>query len=251
MPTLPPSPTGSATEEASPYIEPTPEPLTTWHIQDPLPPGKSHFISGQRINLDSIYMTTVNDGWGISGASVLVTHDGGQTWSEVTPDAGDHDAVYGGFADQQHAWIVFSKDNQIDPDLTIYSTHNGGKSWEYYDRPPVDPGISGEQTWAEFTAIKQGDSMAHGKGCICRGRNPLQPRIIQDNRRRTKLVESYSETSDDYTSWVFASEDVGIRTIATLGAYEAASPPSISPMTAAPPGRTSSCHPRQETPPCS
>jgi photosystem II stability/assembly factor-like uncharacterized protein len=222
--TLAPSPTGSATEEASPYFESTLGPLTTWHIQDPLPPGKSHFISGQRINLDSTYMTTVNDGWGISGASVLVTHDSGQTWSEVTPDAGDHDALYGGFADQQHAWIVFSKDNQIDPELTIYSTHDGGKSWEYYDRPPVDPGISGEQTWAEFAVLNNANLWLMARGVYAGAGTHYSHELFRTTDGGRSWLNLYSETSDDYTSWAFAGGDVGIRTIATLGAYEAAPP---------------------------
>ena len=212
------------TAEAIPSEETGLDALTTWHTQSPQTPGPNHYQSGQRINLDSVYMTTINDGWGISGANILVTSDGGQTWSDVTPYAGEYDTVYGGFGDSQHAWIVFSEANQIDNNLTIYRTIDGGKTWEFYDRPPVDSGIAGDQTWVEFVVLNNNDLWIMPRSVVAGAGIHYNHELFKTTDGGQSLINLNAETSDDYTGWGFVSPDVGIRTIQTLGAYEAAPP---------------------------
>ena len=51
----------------------------------PIPADESHFRDGQDVDLTEIRMVSRSEGWGVAGAYVLKTQDGGQTWREVTP----------------------------------------------------------------------------------------------------------------------------------------------------------------------
>lgn len=92
--------------------------------------------------LTSIHMVNENDGWALNKTAVLITHDGGHTWDEVTPPEGEFETkrrgAYGGFFDANHAWILFTYDqtlagatcSSIYPDAGIWHTKDGGQTWE-------------------------------------------------------------------------------------------------------------------------
>jgi len=88
-------------------------------------------------------MATFKTGWGIgyqsdSGARVLFTLDGGQTWLDRTPpDAtanliNETEAAWANFFDDQTAWVVYAPQRAPSPprDIVIWRTVDRGQTWE-------------------------------------------------------------------------------------------------------------------------
>ena len=146
VPTRVPSPTSQNT-----VVPPTATPLPT--IQ-PQPAAPAHYPVGSDIQLDSITMVNLTEGWGISGPYLLVTADGGKTWREVTPPVisppGAVIQIYGTFLNPKVAWVIFSADDQIPPEASVWHTTDGGKTWT--PSLPLLHQAFGETMWASLVA---------------------------------------------------------------------------------------------------
>ncbi len=156
-PTWTPSPGSPATQT------PTPNPTQIFAAETGMPPlprpatalpsapqGRPEPISllpaGARLTLDRVQMLDVHNGWAVGTGGqrahqhIFRTHDGGQTWRDVSPPEliREDDAFIkraeGFFLDAQNARVVYSSipqdgANAVSPD-TIWRTQDGGQSWE-------------------------------------------------------------------------------------------------------------------------
>jgi photosystem II stability/assembly factor-like uncharacterized protein len=138
-PTIPSSITNTPTLEPTPTIPALPSTITRVPPFDPATP----LISGQPITITQISMLSITTGWGIghqsaSGARILFTLDGGQTWLDRTPpDAtantpAETESSWAYFHDNQSAWVVFATQKSSSPprDIVIWHTIDRGQTWE-------------------------------------------------------------------------------------------------------------------------
>ncbi len=129
----------------------------------------------QAAKFQQIHMVSATDGWAVVGipdpyqspdlppdpvyagtfAHVLHTHDGGQTWIDVSPptpfgdsfvmhylpcDCFDNGLLKFAFLDDQHAWIANDQfgipSNQIYNLISVWATSDGGATWQLSE--PLD-----------------------------------------------------------------------------------------------------------------
>jgi photosystem II stability/assembly factor-like uncharacterized protein len=169
-------------------------------------------------------MVSLTEGWGISGRYLLVTADGGQTWREVTPSAGEADKIYGAFLDRQTAWIIFSQGGQIDQTLTIYFTTDGGRTWSYNQGPPITTQVQGESTWAEFAALDARNVWVMVRGVYVVAGTHYNHELFHSADGGQTWTSQDGEISDDYTGMVFADTQFGLRSLQTTGSYGPGAP---------------------------
>ncbi|RME05822.1 MAG: hypothetical protein D6803_08050, partial [Anaerolineae bacterium] len=89
-----------------------------------------------------IQMTDESHGWGIGqapqaeDAHILHTADGGQSWTDVSPPAGEQTLTdpAGLFVDTQHALVIYPA-GPGQPHV-IWQTSDGGTTWQGADLPP-------------------------------------------------------------------------------------------------------------------
>lgn len=115
MPTQ--SPSGSAPTPTSA----TPSPATG------TPRPISDFKAGELI--------TALDGWVLSGSDLLVTHDGGRSWSVTASPAPSSERIVGAaFADALHGWVVSDRVPAEGSSgvlgVDVHRTDDGGATWE-------------------------------------------------------------------------------------------------------------------------
>ena len=208
-----------------------------------LPADQSHFQDGEDIQLTRIEMVSRTEGWGVAGAYVLKTLDGGQTWHEVTPPMQSINAAtteaFGAFLDPQNAWVVFGVDDpsspypggiQIPRAATIWNTSDGGSTWSateviqeaYGDSMganfyAVDP----TRIWVAFHGVYVGAGR-HFTGSLLRTTNGGMNWELSGD-----LTDYTGYFNDDHTGMVFADSDVGWLTWETTHAW-GASPPAYS-----------------------
>mgnify|MGYP001765833510 CR=1 FL=1 len=141
-------PTGSPTPTISPTARPSEPPALA---------ATPRFRPGESLLLTEVHMVTVDQGWGISGPSVLTTADGGLTWHEVTPPqdlpAGVEARVFGAFPGNQSAWVIYSLDDYIAPDAVVWSTIDGGRTWRA--SAPLDHQTVGHVSRAIFSVLNE------------------------------------------------------------------------------------------------
>jgi photosystem II stability/assembly factor-like uncharacterized protein len=129
-------------------------PLPTVPAGPPQPAAPAHFKAGASISLTQINMITKTDGWSLSGPYVLITTDGGKTWREATPPqtftSPENAKAYAQFLDVKTAWVLFSENNQIVPEASVWSTTDGGQTWT--PSAPLMHQINAESLWGEFAA---------------------------------------------------------------------------------------------------
>jgi len=130
--------------EAQPTAEPspipqesadTPEPVATDRVPIPARPLlEPHLDEGQPVGIDQIGMASALDGWAIGShpsadpapsIHVLRTHDGGQTWGEVTPpeDNSLMTEIGGMYSAGSNAWVIYLGTNRV------WRTTTGGVTW--------------------------------------------------------------------------------------------------------------------------
>jgi len=114
----------------------TPAPTATEMLPTNMPAPTPALQPAQPIALTSFHMIDAAVGWGIEGSGhILHTQDGGLTWQDITPGNGSY-STYDFFAlDADHAWAVDKLQG------VIWSTVDGGKSWEQTENP-VATGLS-------------------------------------------------------------------------------------------------------------
>ncbi len=92
---------------------------------------------------DQIHMFDEQNGYGRSDDAVMVTSNGGATWTNVTPQMpgdGPGPSVTGYFVNAQTGWTFRL---QPEKSITIYGTHDGGQSWSQLAIMPVKNGDGG------------------------------------------------------------------------------------------------------------
>jgi photosystem II stability/assembly factor-like uncharacterized protein len=148
-PTEVPAPPETSTPTASPEPFISPTPLETG-VSDLIP-----LASGQPVTITQISMFDAANGWGIgdqahSGDRILITADGGQTWSERTPPVTapapptDVLVAWAYFANPQSAWAVFVPEGPPPVDApVVWRTQDGGNSWQASTPLPV----TGNDAW--------------------------------------------------------------------------------------------------------
>ncbi len=161
-PTLPPPPTltpkWAAAPESPAQMSPTPRRATAYPTFTPAaPPAASpapttapetggtatSAPAGEALTLTYIHMVTRATGWGIghtasSGARILVTADGGQTWEDRTPpdslasDPAEAESAWGYFADENTALALYAPQSGPSPTEApvIWHTADGGNTWQ-------------------------------------------------------------------------------------------------------------------------
>ncbi len=153
---VPSSPVPPVPTQTTPTVlpaSPTPLPPTTTtpnEISLPTPTlglAIQHLTAGKKIDVTTIRMLTTKEGWAIGGLNkssdhVFRTQDGGQTWRDVTPPepvagADEKLAALGFFKDATHAWVAYGPEGQgpIPPFVFVWSTHDGGATWNYSSIP--------------------------------------------------------------------------------------------------------------------
>ncbi|HEV8546974.1 MAG TPA: hypothetical protein VGQ64_11815 [Candidatus Limnocylindrales bacterium] len=79
-------------------------------------------------------LLTAVDGWAITSVDLLVTHDGGQSWSLAANPAPDERLVGAAFADALHGWVVTDRVPAEGSSGTlrvdVHRTDDGGVTWE-------------------------------------------------------------------------------------------------------------------------
>jgi len=204
-------------------LEPT-EVFTPWPTVAAQPAAGASLPAGSPLQLDEIHMVSLADGWGISAGILLKTADGGHTWREVTPQAGQADALYAAFLDTQTGWVVFSSANQIITPLTIYYTNDGGLTWTVNQGPPIYPNVTGDLTWAEFAALDARNVWVMVRAVYLGAGTHYNHELFQTTDGGQTWTSLDGEISDDYTGMVFADTQVGLRTLETTGAYGPGAP---------------------------
>jgi len=215
----PPTPSLTA-EPAEPNTEVAPTPAS------PQPAAAAHFRAGDPIQLDSITMTGRAEGWGLSGAYVLTTADGGKTWRETTPPQGFlpgmENHAYGAFLDAQTAWIVFAENGLILREAAVWHTMDGGRTWT--PGTPLLHEVIGDSVWAEFAVLDARNAWVMVRGVYVGAGTHYNHELFRTTDGGLTWISLDGEISNDYTGMVFADTVFGFRTLETTGAYAAAPP---------------------------
>jgi len=202
-------------------LEPLPAPTLVSFKAAP-----AHLHPGDPIQLDQITMTSLTEGWGLSGPDVLVTADGGQTWREVTPPeslpSGSPDKAYGAFLDKQTAWVVFFQGNQIAPEAPVWHTTDGGSTWTR--SAPLMHQAYGDTVWAEFATLDAKNIWLMVRGVYVGAGTHFSHDLFRSTDGGLTWNSLDGEISDDYTGLAFADASNGWRTYQTTGAYASAPP---------------------------
>jgi photosystem II stability/assembly factor-like uncharacterized protein len=206
--------------EDTPTVEQSPEPSpTAWPTSVPQPPAPGQLPAGDHIQLDEVHMVSLTEGWGILGRTLLTTADGGKTWREVTPAVAQADKIYGAFLDASHAWVVFSYNDHLDLNLTVYFTTDGGQTWSTSGGLPLNPQVMGDSTWAELTALDALDVWVLARGVYVGAGTHHDHDLLHTTDGGYTWTSLDGQISDDYTGLVFADPMDGMRTLQDLGAY--------------------------------
>lgn len=87
------------------------------------------------VNFNELYMIDENYGFGISDKNVFKTTDGGEYWTNITPDLSELDIsknlkehLHFFSLDKEKLWVYIKED--IGNNMKLYKTTNGGKQWE-------------------------------------------------------------------------------------------------------------------------
>ncbi len=192
-------------------------------------PAVAHHHPGDPISLDQIRMLDASHGWAISGGDVLFTADGAQTWREATPPeelrAGSKVQAYGAFLDINHAWIIFSVDQQIAPEAVVWHTSDSGHNWTA--SAPLLHEAFGEFMWAEFFALDEAHIWLIVRGVYVGAGTHHSGQLLRSIDSGLTWSPLAGDYNYDYTGLVFADADHGLVTWETVGAY-APSPPQYA-----------------------
>jgi photosystem II stability/assembly factor-like uncharacterized protein len=218
---------------AGPDSTPTPTPPTPLippPTPIPTPAGAQASVAlysaGQSFVMDSIKMINPMEGWGISRSSVLVTLDGGKKWIEVTPPSNlltnGNTKAYGAFYDTKTAWVVFTADDQISPNDSIWYTIDGGITWTA--GPPLGHKAYGDKMWAEFSVLDARNLWVMIRGVYVGAGTHYNHQLLRSVDGGATWLTYDSQISSDYTGMVFFDPNSGVRTQQTTGSYAPAPP---------------------------
>ncbi len=177
-------------------------------------------------------MVTRTEGWGVAGAYVLKTDDGGQTWREVTPPSpaarAEASKAYGAFLDLHNAWVVFTESDRISPSAVIWNTVDGGSTWSAIE---VSQESFGDLMWAEFFALDPARVWVIFRGVYVGAGTHFTASFLRttDGGASWDPIPSdlSYDLSYDYTGFAFADSETGWLTWQTTGPY-APAPPEVA-----------------------
>ena len=132
--------------------KPSPSPMTEPETATATPPP----LTGEPITITRIAMLNRLDGWGIgylagSGARIVFTEDGGQSWSDRTPpdpladNPAEAESAWAYFADENNAWVIYAP-QQGPPSSQppgVWKTTDGGHTWNISSPLPA----TGDGAW--------------------------------------------------------------------------------------------------------
>ena len=103
--------------------------LTSTFTQTPTPAGELFYLT-------ALDMVSLSVGWALTPTTVLRTTDGGATWVDVTPEDWDDSMVptSGFFHNAEQAWLAQTDPVDFERGM-LYSTGDGGASWEAVEVP--------------------------------------------------------------------------------------------------------------------
>lgn len=132
---LPPTKTPEPVLVTFTSVPPTPIPLSDTPTPPPTdtPTEPPLFTGLSFIYLD---MLTETHGWALTTTSVVRTIDGGETWTDVSPEGWSEDMLPSSafFRNEVHAWVI--QTDPVDYERgTFYHTSDSGSSWLKYDVP--------------------------------------------------------------------------------------------------------------------
>src|SRR5574340_1296568 len=121
--------TATTTTEIS---TPPPQPVST---QTDTIQSEYQFSKFQMVNPEKGWAMIMDENMGQTGAKVVFTEDGGQTWKNVSPPIPDgyYYNPVAAFFDETHALVISSKSlmpTSPKTEVTVWSTNDSGKSWE-------------------------------------------------------------------------------------------------------------------------
>lgn len=129
-------------------------------------PRPDNLVEGITIPGVTIKMVDQKTGWGLRGARVLRTTDGGRTWTDVGPEGNLHpegaDAVFIGTT---HAWLAVTPagEGQDASGLRVYHTSDAGQTWDSTAIP--DTTVVGRLSFLNenegWLTLHQGAAMHH------------------------------------------------------------------------------------------
>ncbi len=171
-------------------------------------------------------MTSLTDGWGFSGQTVLTTVNAGLTWHEASPPepipVGSTATPYGAFLDKKTAWIIYAINGHINPEASVWHTTDSGKTWT--PGAPLNHQVYGDKLWAEFAVLDSQSIWLMVRGVSAEVGSQYNHRLYRSMDGGLTWNFLSSELSDDYTGMAFADAIFGLRTLQTTGAYAAAPP---------------------------
>lgn len=218
-PTNPPS---TATVSPTPTATVIPTDTVLAPTPESIPAAPAHFRPGDLIQLTQISMTSLTEGWGLSGPYVLVTTDGGKTWREVMPPdpfpSGAPDKAYGAFLDNSTAWVVFSRSDHILQNASVWHTMDAGATWT--PGKPLFLQVMGDSDWVEFAILDAQNVWMLVRGVYAGAGTHFNHELLHTADGGLTWTSLDGEISDDYTGMVFADKENGLRTLQTTGAYE-------------------------------
>lgn len=222
-----PAPASTAEKSSSDTPAPPPAGELPPSALEPQPAAPPHFRDGEHITLSSIHMLDTSYGWGISGAYILATEDGGRTWREVTPPEqfppDTSSEAFGAFLDPQTAWVIFAADDQISPSASVWHTTNGGQTWT--PSAPLFHQAFGDRMWAEFAVHDARTAWVMIRGMYVGAGTHYSAELFHTEDGGITWNSLDGDVGVDYTGLVFVDTQMGWLTWQTTGAY-AAAPPS-------------------------
>ncbi len=102
---------------------------------DASPPAKQ---SSGRVRVVDASRLTADDGWVLTHRSLLVTHDSGGSWTEVTPPDRVGAIVGVHFPSPEEGYVAERDYDDLDGTLTVHHTSDGGASWQSLVVDPHD-----------------------------------------------------------------------------------------------------------------
>lgn len=83
--------------------------------------------------IDAIELLSPSEGWVLAGGDLLWSHDGGETWVDITPPEADDEVVLAvKFPDPLHGWVMSAlpSPSYSTVELSLSRTSDGGQTWE-------------------------------------------------------------------------------------------------------------------------
>jgi photosystem II stability/assembly factor-like uncharacterized protein len=111
-------------------------------------------------NVDAGRLVSATDGWALSNGHLLITHDGGRSWTPTADPAPGVRVMTAAFADGLHGWVVGEtypvEGASGDLVVSVLRTEDGGATWEAvrlatFASPGPDP-LIGEPTLSVLSA---------------------------------------------------------------------------------------------------